>query len=192
MNYVLQEYMELSNNDIFGDKRLVKRLRAECRAAKEALSFDVPSYEIHVSIIKIIEVENYKIQLDIGSDCHLDLDVQLTKIKFNELCEELYTRTSKLIDDTIKMANLRTDEIDHVVNNHANPFILIENIFLKVFIQIMVGGSTRIPAIRNILEMKFGKEKLKFNINPDEAVVFGAAILADAIEVEIIILRISK
>ena len=56
----------------------------------------------------------------------------------------------------------------------------------------MVGGSTRIPAIRDILEMKFGQKKLKFNINPDEAVVFGAAILADAIEVEIIILRIFK
>ena len=56
----------------------------------------------------------------------------------------------------------------------------------------MVGGSTRIPAIRNILEMKFGQEKLRLNINPDKAVVFGAAILADAIEVEIIILRIFK
>ena len=40
--------------------------------------------------------------------------------------------------------------------------------------------------------MKFGSEKLKSNINPDKAVVFGAAILADAIEVEIIILRIFK
>ena len=56
----------------------------------------------------------------------------------------------------------------------------------------MVGGSTRIPAIRNILETKFGQKKLKFNINPDEAVVFGAAIMADSIEVEIIILRIFK
>ena len=52
MNYVLQEYMELSNNDVFGNKRLVKRLRTECRSAKEALSFDAPSYDIHVSIIK--------------------------------------------------------------------------------------------------------------------------------------------
>ena len=51
----------------------------------------------------------------------------------------------------------------------------------------MVGGSTRIPAIRNILKMKFGQKKLKFNINPDEAVVFGAAIVANAIGVEIII-----
>ena len=52
MNYVLQEYMELSNNDILGNKRLVKRLRAECRKAKEALSFNASSYDIHVSIIK--------------------------------------------------------------------------------------------------------------------------------------------
>ena len=69
---------------------------------------------------------------------------------------------------------------------------MIANISLKLFIQILVGGSTRIPAIKSMLEKKFGNEKLKFNINPDKAVVFGAAILADAIEVEIIILRISK
>ena len=55
-----------------------------------------------------------------------------------------------------------------------------------------MGGSTRIPAVKELIEGKFGSEKLKFNINPDEAVVFGAAILADAIEVEIIILRIIK
>ena len=56
----------------------------------------------------------------------------------------------------------------------------------------MVGGSTRIPVIRDLLGEKFGRNKLRFNIHPDEAIVFGAAILADAIEVEIIILRIFK
>ena len=56
----------------------------------------------------------------------------------------------------------------------------------------MVGGSTRIPAVKNLLEGKFGNKKLRLNINPDEAVVFGAAILADAIEVGIIILQIFK
>ena len=60
--------------------------------------------------------------MDIDLDGHLDLDVQLTKIKFNELCKELYTKTSKLIDDTLKMAILKTDDIDHVVNNHEEPF----------------------------------------------------------------------
>ena len=52
MNYVLQEYMELSNNDVFGNKRLVKRLRTECRKAKEALSFTASAVDIHVNIIK--------------------------------------------------------------------------------------------------------------------------------------------
>ena len=52
MNYVLQEYKKTSTYDIFGNKRLVKRLRAECRAAKEALSFNALSYDIHVSIIR--------------------------------------------------------------------------------------------------------------------------------------------
>ena len=64
--------------------------------------------------------------------------------------------------------------------------------FLKLFIQILVGGSTRIPAVKELLEGKFGRDRLKRNINPDKAVVFGAAILADAIEVEISILRIFK
>ena len=62
--------------------------------------------------------------MDLDLNAHLDLDVQLTKIKFNELCEELYTRASKLIDDTLRMANFRTDDIDHVVNNRENPSIL--------------------------------------------------------------------
>ena len=75
-------------------------------------------------LLKIIEVANYKIQLDIGSDDHSDLHVQLTKIKLNELCEELYTQTSRLVEDTLRMAKLRTDDIDHVVNNYKKtlPF----------------------------------------------------------------------
>ena len=52
MNYVLQEYKKTSNYDILGNKRLIKKLRAECRLAKEALSFNAASYNIHVSIIK--------------------------------------------------------------------------------------------------------------------------------------------
>ena len=52
MNCALREYMESSNNDVFGNKRLLKRLRTECRKAKEGLSFNASSYNIHVSIIR--------------------------------------------------------------------------------------------------------------------------------------------
>ena len=60
--------------------------------------------------------------MEIDPDDDLDLDLQLTKKEFNNLCNELYTRTSKLIDDTLKMAKLRTNEIDYVVNNHEKIF----------------------------------------------------------------------
>ena len=94
-----------------------------------------------LALLKIIEIVNYKIQLDIGSDDHLDLNVELTKKKFNELCKGLYARTSKLIDDTLGMANLRTNNINHVVNNHENPLILIGNIFLKLFFRYSSVGQ---------------------------------------------------
>ena len=83
-----------------------------------------------LALLKIIEITNRKIQLDTGSDDHLDLDVQLTTIKFNELCEEFYTRASRLIDDTLRMANLRTDDIDHAVNNHEKLFHSVRKYFL--------------------------------------------------------------
>ena len=67
--------------------------------------------------------------MDIDIDDYSDLDVKLTKTKFNELCEELYAKTSKLIDDTLKMAILKTDDIDHVVNSHEKSFYFDRNYF---------------------------------------------------------------
>ena len=42
----------------------------------------------------------------------------------------------------------------------------------------MIGGSTRIPKMQELLARKFGQDKLRHRINPDEAVAIGAAILA--------------
>ena len=47
----------------------------------------------------------------------------------------------------------------------------------------MVGGSSRIPRIREELSDQFGESKLKFDINPDEAVALGAAIYASSMQV---------
>ena len=49
MNYAYQEYMEISDYDIFTNHRLVKRLRNECRMAKESLSFTASTVNIHVN-----------------------------------------------------------------------------------------------------------------------------------------------
>ena len=49
MNYAYQEYMKTSDYDIFANNRSVKRLRNECRIAKESLSFTASTVNIHVN-----------------------------------------------------------------------------------------------------------------------------------------------
>ncbi|PAV62470.1 hypothetical protein WR25_08589 [Diploscapter pachys] len=95
MKFVIDEFKKSSNYDIYKKPKLLKRLRIECRKAKESLSFMKNSVNIHI----------------------------------------------------------------------------------------LVGGSTRIPEVQQKMADKFGKDKLKFDINPDEAVAYGAAIVANAIEV---------
>ena len=88
-----------------------------------------------------------------------DLSVNITKSFFENLCNDEFEKCIIPIDDALKCANLTYSKIHDVV---------------------LVGGSTRIPKIRDILESKFSG-KLKTNINPDEAVAIGASINASII-----------
>jgi molecular chaperone DnaK len=84
------------------------------------------------------------------------LDVKLTRAKFNELTADLVERCRKPFDQAIKDANLTLDKIDHVI---------------------LVGGSTRIPAVQDLVAKLTGKEPNK-SVNPDEVVAIGAAVQA--------------
>ena len=117
------------------------------------------------------------LQIDINDE--LDLNVAMTSNKLNELCKELYDRALKQVDSVLYTAQLEESQIDHVV---YLLFLLITSCIL-VYSQILVGGMTRIPLLQQKLAEKFGRNKLKFDINPDEAVAYGAAIVANAIEV---------
>jgi heat shock protein 1/8 len=83
-----------------------------------------------------------------------DLNMSLTKNKFEELCDESFKRSLEPIERALKDANLIYNDINDVV---------------------LIGGSTRIPKIQSMLNELF-PGKLKSNINPDEAVAFGAAV----------------
>jgi endoplasmic reticulum chaperone BiP len=83
----------------------------------------------------------------------------LTRTKFEELNVDLFERTMKPVEQVLKDAGVKKSEVAEVV---------------------LVGGSTRIPKIRQQLQQYFGK-KLNTNINPDEAVAYGAAIQAGII-----------
>jgi len=88
------------------------------------------------------------------------LDIKLTRAKFNELTAELVDRLRKPFDQAIKDAGLTLDKIDHVI---------------------MVGGSTRIPAVQELVAKVTGKEPNK-TVNPDEVVAVGAAVQAGVLK----------
>ena len=82
------------------------------------------------------------------------LDVTLTRAKFDELTRDLVEATIEPTRKAMKDAGLSASEIDKVL---------------------LVGGSTRIPAVQDAIKRELGKEPTK-NINPDECVAIGAAI----------------
>ena len=91
------------------------------------------------------------------------LDVKLTRAKFNELTADLVEACRGPFEAAIKDANLKTSDIDHVV---------------------LVGGSTRIPAVQELVQSLTGKEPHK-GVNPDEVVAVGAAVQAGVLKGEV-------
>ncbi len=82
------------------------------------------------------------------------LNITITRAKFDHLTEDLVNRTKQPCIDAMKDANISKNEIDEVI---------------------LVGGSTRIPAVQKLVTEIFGKEPNR-TVNPDEVVALGAAI----------------
>ena len=89
-----------------------------------------------------------------GSNGPLHLDITLTRAKFEDLIRDLVESTTKQVKDALKEANLKASELDKVL---------------------LVGGSTRIPCVQDLVRKETGKEPSK-EVNPDEVVAMGAAI----------------
>lgn len=93
-----------------------------------------------------------------GEPIHLDMN--LTRAKFEELTQGLIERTSIPVQNALSDAGVNPSELGRVL---------------------LVGGSTRIPAVQNKVRQLTGKEPSK-NINPDECVALGAAIMGSTLE----------
>ncbi len=91
------------------------------------------------------------------------LDMTLTRAKFDELTADLVEKTIDPMNKALKDAGLSTDQIDKVI---------------------LVGGSTRTPAVQTAVKKVTGKEPFK-GINPDECVAVGAAIQAGVLGGEV-------
>ena len=86
-----------------------------------------------------------------------DFNSKITRPKFESLCMDLFKQTTETVKEVLKEANVTREEVDDVV---------------------LIGGSTRIPKIRNMLKNLFRESRINCAINPDEAVACGAAIQA--------------
>ena len=88
------------------------------------------------------------------ADGPVHLDMNLTKAKFEDLCRDLFDSTLEPVHKALSDAKLTAKDIDEVL---------------------LVGGSTRIPYIQELVKKELGKEPNK-SVNPDEVVAMGAAI----------------
>ena len=88
------------------------------------------------------------------------LEIELTRTKFEEMVAKLVESTLEPIGRALKDADLQTTDIDRIL---------------------LVGGSTRIPAVQRAIQNFFGGKELDRSVNPDEVVAMGAAVQAGVV-----------
>ena len=88
------------------------------------------------------------------------LEIELTRTKFEEMVAPLIEATLEPVQRALKDADLQTKDIDRIL---------------------LVGGSTRIPAVQRAIQDFFGGKELDRSVNPDEAVAMGAAVQAGVV-----------
>ena len=87
----------------------------------------------------------------------IDYSVNITRARFEELCMDIFKKTIDPVQQVLSDASIPKEQIDQIV---------------------LVGGSTRIPRIKQLIQDFFLGKKLNETVNPDEAVAYGAAIQA--------------
>ena len=131
------------------------------RMALQRLKEAAEKAKIELSGLMAVNINLPFITADASGPKHLD--ISLTRAKFNELTADLVEKTIGPLQQALRDANLQVSAIDKVI---------------------LVGGSTRIPAVQDAVQRIVGKEPYK-GINPDECVAIGAAIQAGVLGGEV-------
>ena len=142
IDWIADEFKKSEGVDLRGDKMAMQRLKEAAEKAKIELS-NVTTSTINLPFIGM------------NSDgTPLNLEMTLTRAKFNELTADLVEATMGPVRQAISDSGLKTSELHKIL---------------------MVGGSSRIPAVQEAVKKYTGIEPFK-GINPDECVAIGAAI----------------
>ena len=163
---VFQVLATAGNNRLGGDdfdKRVIDYMVSEFRrehnidlsqdtTAMQRLKDEAEKAKIELSGVTSTQINLPFITMQGGTPLHLEMT--LTRAKFNELTADLVEKTIGPVNQALHDAGLTASKIDKVI---------------------LVGGSTRIPAVQEAVQRVTGKEPFR-GINPDECVAVGAAI----------------
>ncbi|KAJ7124957.1 heat shock protein 70 [Mycena epipterygia] len=137
MDHFIKSYKKKTGTDVSKNTRALGKLKREVENAKRTLS----------------NQQSVRIEIESFEDGN-DFSETFTRAKFEEINMDLFRKTMKPVEQVLKDANVKKEDVDEIV---------------------LVGGSTRIPKVQQLLTEYFGKELSK-GINPDEAVAYGAAV----------------
>ncbi|MCS5722977.1 molecular chaperone DnaK [Herbiconiux sp. CPCC 203407] len=150
VDYLIKQFKDTTGVDVSNDKIAKQRLKEAAEQAKKELSSGM-SASITLPYLSLTE------------NGPANLDVTLSRAKFEELTSDLLARTEKPFKDVIAEAGVKVDDIAHVV---------------------LVGGSTRMPAVVELVKKLTGGKEPNKGVNPDEVVAVGAALQAGVLRGE--------
>ena len=150
MDYIVSEFKAKEGVDLSTDNVAMQRIKEAAEKAKIELS-GMMKTNVNLPFIAM------------GADGPKNLDMDITKLKFDSLTADLVERTIRPTKQAMSDAGITFSEISKVI---------------------LVGGSTRIPAVIDAVRNLTGKEPYK-GINPDECVAIGAAIQAGVLGGEV-------
>lgn len=145
MKYVLEDF----------EKKEGIRLKSSNPNDKQALQRILEASEkAKIELSQVLETTISLPYLVVNESGPKHIDLTLTRAKFNELCSKLIQRCQFPVETALYDANLNSSDLNEVI---------------------LVGGSTRIPAIQELVQ-KITQKKPNLSVNPDEVVAVGAAI----------------
>ena len=160
-DWLVKDFKKEYDIDLSKDPMAAQRLMEAAEKAKIELS-NMQETSINLPFIAV------------DSEGPKNLDVTLNRAKFDALTKDLVERTKQPVEQAMKDAGIKTDDIDKIL---------------------LVGGSTRIPAVQNLIRDYFGKEPTK-GVNPDECVAQGAAlqggVLSGEVKAELTLLDVTS
>jgi len=132
------------------------------RMALQRLKEAAEKAKMELSTVLETEINLPFITADASGPKHLSM--KLTRARFEQMCEDIFQRSAGPVRQAIQDSGVRSEQIDEIV---------------------LVGGSTRIPRVQQIVKDLFGGKEPHKGVNPDEVVAVGAAVQAGVLGGEV-------